>query len=63
VYELLAIGVLVYFIALAWIFRDRPLTDDDRQCAAIDEDLDRQARADERRARSDLYGGSGFRGR
>lgn len=60
VYEYLLLGIVVYFLILAWIGRDRPLTDTDRQLAAVDAELDRQER-DERKARSDLYGDSGWR--
>jgi hypothetical protein len=64
VYLILAGAIVIYFLVLAWIFRDRPLTDEDRRCAAIDEDLERreQEAKQERKAQADLYGGGGWRG-
>jgi hypothetical protein len=65
VYLILAGAIVLYFLVLAWIFRDRPLTDEDRRCAAIERDIERREREAkwERRAESELYPrGGGWRG-
>jgi hypothetical protein len=61
-YVLVPLGFIVFLLVIAWLSRDRPLTDEDEYCAAIDQELERrerQQRVDERRARSELYGGTG----
>lgn len=58
-----AAGLVVYFLVLAWVCRERPLTEMDRYCDAVDREWDRRAQADERRARAELYSSGGWRGR